>query len=493
MIVEFVGNRDYDKTLAVATKIARDFKETRFHELARRLLTELPMRRDDFRGLRLPTRAEWEAWRAKHGREDQIRYLCERLRLMNCYQDGQPSDVELFDHQYAEPCGLSTEASQSLFRGKTKVINPLEELLGNPEPVSDDVDEVGEEIKLPPIPGMNLGIRDIPVIAPFLHEDQLILSVEYWREFHPSRTVIGTRELLAWILDVASKRELVDEREWKTLNKKQIAHNIEAMIQWATERADMSETDLLLDALSDLKAGGDRWTRARSAAKELVELGERRAFPLIVHWLKHPETGNYELIRILPLLGQLDAAQAKDHAIAYLDHSELKVSLEAAMIFLKAGDEERALPYIGKSFSKANYSNISADDLEIHVAAVTRLNTPQAWDALALLFDDIGIATLVDFDSVACCRALESHGRPEGLSFYLSLLDNRETGIPLMVGWGRPIAHMFGEKLLDGYVAHDPAAKKILAATKADSEERLAATKAWLDARAGDLKKVGKP
>ncbi len=488
MLVEFVGNRDYDRALAVAARIEHDFKDTRFHQVSRRLLAELPKRRDDFHVLTLPTRGDWEAWRAKHNREEQIEFLCKRLRLMNCYQYGQPADVELFDHQYAEPCGLGIEASASLFQGKTKVINPLEELLGNPEPHSDEEDENGEEVKLPPVPGMKLGIRDVPVIARFLRDDHLILSVGYWREFHPSRTLIGTRELLAWVLRKAAKRELVDEREWGKLDEAQIAGRIDAMVAWATERSDKSGTELLLESLSDLAKGGKPWHKASNAAHELAKLGERRAFPLIVRWLKHPETDDYEVEEILPLLEQLDASQAKDHALSYLGHKRLGLRLHAAMILLKSGDAERALPVIGKAFSEANYSNTTGEELDTFAATLMKVDSPKAWAAVAMLFDDIGIATLDDFDSAVCCRALEAHGNPAGLKYFRALLDNRDTGIPNMVSWGRPIAHKFGDKLLEGYAASDEAAKRILVDTKPDSEERLVASKTWLNGRLGKLK-----
>lgn len=246
MLVEFVGNRDYNKSLAIAARIERDLGDTEFHSWARRLLAELPKRMDDFHGLSLPTRQEWDTWKANHNREEQIRFLCSRLRLMNCYQYGQPADVEWFDIQYAEPCGILEDATLGLGLGKTRVINPLEELLGNSEPRSNQEDDDGNKIPLPPIPGMNLGIRDVPVIAPFLREDNWILSVGFWRTFHPSRTMTSTRELLACLLKESAKRELVDEREWSKLDDTQISEKIDAMIAWAKVRSDKSETELLL-------------------------------------------------------------------------------------------------------------------------------------------------------------------------------------------------------------------------------------------------------
>lgn len=86
MLVAFIGRRDYEEAMSIAGKIARDFEGTRFHRLAQRLLAELPKRKEDFRELTLPSPEKWEEWRVTHSREEQIRFLCQRLRLLNCYQ-----------------------------------------------------------------------------------------------------------------------------------------------------------------------------------------------------------------------------------------------------------------------------------------------------------------------------------------------------------------------------------------------------------------------
>lgn len=227
----------------------------------------------------------------------------------------------------------------------------------------------------------------------------------------------------------------------------------------------------------------------------MVDLGERRAFPLIVRWLKHPETDDYEIKEILRFVGQLDSAETKPFATEYLNHKEPGIRLHAAMIFLKAGDVERALPVIGKAFSEANHSNVSGSEMGTWVSTVMKLEIPEACGAVAMLFDDMGIASLDTnhgFDRVACCRALEGKGNPAGLRFYRTMLDNHENGIPNLVSWGRPICHIFGEELLEGYAAHDESAKSILVITKPDSEERLTETKTWLDGRLEKLKTGGK-
>ncbi len=301
----------------------------------------------------------------------------------------------------------------------------------------------------------------------------------------------GTREIIAWVLEEAAKRELVDHREWAKLDEAEVARRIDGMIAWARERGDKSEADLLLEGLDDLANRKESWLAAWRAAEELVERGERRAFPKIARWLTMEETDGYEIEHILSTLRKLDPKLAKDLADGYLDHKALGVRMEAALILLEAGERDRALAVIGDAFAKANHSNMSAEDLRESTGIVAKENSPRAWEAIARLFDDIGIASN-DFDNVPLCRELEARGNPAGLRHYRTLLENRDTGIPNMVGWSRVIAHMFGDKLLEGYALQDPAVKKILADTKPDTETRRAATKAWLDTRLQKLDRGGK-
>src|SRR5581483_6751455 len=133
MLAAFVGDRDYTKTELRAKRLAERFAGTRFHASAARLLDELPRRRDDFDGLKLPTPTEWAAQRGPMSRREQIDFLCRRLRLLNCFQMGQPGGIWYGQAQYAEPCGISPDAAWGRNLGKTEVINPLVELAGRSE------------------------------------------------------------------------------------------------------------------------------------------------------------------------------------------------------------------------------------------------------------------------------------------------------------------------------------------------------------------------
>ena len=334
------------------------------------------------------------------------------------------------------------------------------------------------------IPGMQLGIRDVPTLAPFLREDRLILAVGFWRTFHPSRTLTGTRELLALTLRRAAKRDLVDPREWRTLDAIQVDERIGRIIAWAEGRKDKTESELLLETLEDLAKRDASWLEAGGAAFELADKHEPRAVPLLGRWLRNDKTEDSHKQEILLVMRRTDAKEAKTWAEEFLDgKGEPGARAEAAFTLLATGDRERAFQVLGKEFPKYDYSFISADYVREIVGILTKDNSSRAWDILGRLFDDSRFATLSSIDSVDLCRSLEAHGNAGGLQAYRKLLDNMETSATGMPYTGRPVAYVFGDKLLEGYASHDRAAKKILAGTRRDSEQRRKATCDWLDGR----------
>jgi hypothetical protein len=334
----------------------------------------------------------------------------------------------------------------------------------------DDEDEPAEKI-----PGMNLGIRDVPVIAPFLKDDHLLLSVGFWRSFHPSRTLTGTREILEWVLSTAAKRQLLEPDEWEELDEAQVARKIEGIIAWARERADMKPADLLLERLTESAKAKEEWFKAEDIARELVELKEPRAFPLIAGWLERVDGG--PLSEILEMLGKLDAKQAVGRAEDFLDHQDMEVRLWAGLALLAAGERAKALPVIGEVFSGVDEEETAGYRLQKALEAVVHDHSNAAWDTIARLFEGGEIQTFGGFDSVAWCRQLEARGNPAGLEYFRRLMDDANRAKPNM---NLPA---LGDGFIKGYARHDAAIRALGKRTKPASDERLAALRQWLDER----------
>jgi hypothetical protein len=273
MLVAFVGERDYAEAERLARLVAERFPQTRFHHYARRLAEELPRRRDDFDELRLPTPGEWAELKRKLSRTEQIDYLCRRMRLLNCFQTSQPGGISYTQPQYAEPRGLSENASWGSGWGKTEVINPVVELLGDDKASRWWWQEPG---------GLGLTVADIPRLAGYLRDDWLVLAVSFWRDFHPGRTLHQTRDVFAYLINRVAGQDLCKPRELERMTKHQREQHIQGLIAWAEENKGEAGTEagheagrfawwpylLLVPALAVLALGW-YWARRRREAPAL--------------------------------------------------------------------------------------------------------------------------------------------------------------------------------------------------------------------------------
>ena len=208
MLVSFAGDRDFRQTLRNAQAIDKLYPGSRFHEYAKGMIKQLPRREGDFVKLKLPTPAEWAEQKKKLTRNQQIDFLCERMRLLNCFQSGQPGGYFPDETQYAEPCGITSNASWGLHRGKTEVINPLTELVG---PINW-FDE-----RKPRPRGLELTLKDVPLLSKFLRDDWYMLIVSFWRDFHPDRNLSGTRSQFAEIINGLAHKNICKADNWGQL------------------------------------------------------------------------------------------------------------------------------------------------------------------------------------------------------------------------------------------------------------------------------------
>lgn len=181
---------------------------------------------NDFTKFRLPTRARWAELKMTMTRDEQIDFLCQRMRLLNCFQWGQPGGYDPAQQQYAEPCGLGEDAAWGGGRGKTEVINPLTELTGRLDW------RTGGKRKLR---GLRLTIKDIPRISKYLREDYFALIVSFWRDFAPDRYLTRTRELFAGIINEIAHEDICSVRGWDQLPPAEIDKEIERINKWADE------------------------------------------------------------------------------------------------------------------------------------------------------------------------------------------------------------------------------------------------------------------
>ena len=193
MLVEFSHQRDYDRTIALARHLSQPlFDGYRYQRRAKELADQLPRRRGDFRELRLPAEEEWSKLQAKLSRDEQVTYLARRLRLLNCFQWGQPGGVDFRDPQYAE--------SRKFNEQGTPVVNPYVELRS-----------------------MHLQISELPTLIPFLADENFLPTFSFWRDFHSDRTLYRVNGIVAALINEVAAGELAELKRDIELNLGYIA------------------------------------------------------------------------------------------------------------------------------------------------------------------------------------------------------------------------------------------------------------------------------
>jgi hypothetical protein len=278
MLVAFVGDRDYSRALKIAKRIVAEFPDVRFSGYARELLRQLPKRGDDFGKLSLPTPAEWSKLRQTMTRDDRIKFLCRRLRLLNCFQYGQPGGVSYADPQFREPRGISEDASWGGVGGKTIVINPYVRLTG----------KLGWTYASKTPEHLNLTVKDIGLVAAFLKERWFIPSISFWRSFHPSRTLHTTDNVICELINQAAGEELVSQDQCdQARGAKRIGPLIARLVAHAEKFKDVPARTLILQRL-DRELEGDNvyWRDVRRDAHFLAGCKDPKLLGAIERCLK---------------------------------------------------------------------------------------------------------------------------------------------------------------------------------------------------------------
>ena len=255
MLDAFSYDRDYPKAIAWGDHLAQPvFDGYAYQARGRELAAQLRERSSDFRAFSLPDSAGWDSLRRMLTRERQIGFLCERLRLINSFQWGQPGGVSLHTKQYAEASHLK-RAFDEVVNRSTVLINPLVEL---------------ERLKP--------GIQDVPALFPSLSDRRFLPTFQFWRDFDPRREMFRVGELVQGEINDIARRPLVDSDYFVGLSAREQARYRARAMEWCHDHMGRSDTDLELETLDSTNVQNVFWRTAEVLAKR----GERRAASIIL-------------------------------------------------------------------------------------------------------------------------------------------------------------------------------------------------------------------
>jgi hypothetical protein len=306
MLELFSYERDYPAALKLAEHLSKPvFDGYAYQPRAKELAAQLRKRSDDFKTFKLPTSDEWTKLRQSLSRDEQVKFLAERLRLLNCIQHGQPGDVDYGDPQFAEPGGDPEDA-------KTKrVINPFIELRK-----------------------MKLNVADLIVLAPSLADENYMLAFSYWRDFHPSRTLHRVNELVAEIVNDIAKRELAELEKFSGLDEVGQKKHIEAILDWCRANAGKSRADLLLDTIARDK----KWREVELAAMEAIRSRVPGAGSVLIE--RVPDFPDEHAV-IAELIYASKVRTAVEAAREWVKSGDNVLRFWGALILLRDGDKQQ--------------------------------------------------------------------------------------------------------------------------------------------------------
>ena len=397
MLDRFSLDRDYAETIRIARHLARpEFDGYEYQSRARELAQQLPRRATDFGSFRLPDSASWSAERRHLSREKQIAFLAERLRLLNCFQWGQPGGVAFWGPQYAEATHKKDVWSPIRHRS-APAINPWVEL-------SD----------------MKLGIDDLPALSPFVLDRNFTLTYEFWRDFNPDRTLYRVNMLVAHRIQDIAGRDLVHLDDFGKLSEAEQRERAAAVARWARAHHGWTVHQLTLDCL----ATADEWSDFVSAVNQARQDSISAAGPIVLSRMDHFGRGRSILLQDACAL---DSASAAARSRGLLQDADSEVRLAAARILLRRGGEDAARGVEGvRGLKQADPYRYWAVETFYDLLASGR---PDAVELAATALRENPYWRGGD-EAMRMAQRLFLLGRPEALSYLESQLWN-----PVTVTW----------------------------------------------------------
>jgi len=312
MLQVFSFSRDYDQALELAESLSRPlFEEYKYRDRAIELAEQLRQRKDvDFKTLTLPNKKKWAGLQATLTRPEQIKFLGDRLRLLNCFQWGQPGGVSYSDEQTAKP-SIQKKENES-------VINPFNEL--------ND---------------MKLSVAELPSLVPYLADEHFMPTFSYWRDFHPGRTFHRVNWAVAYIVDDVAKAELSDIRDYQRKGKAEKAIHIQNILKWCETNKNLSRKELVLKTIRTTKNFREFSTNVSEAtAEEYPELLDE----LKAGWVRF--SARSERQQMMEMIYRMNNPEAVSFAKLKLSNQNDAISFWAALVLIahaEKSDKEEAI------------------------------------------------------------------------------------------------------------------------------------------------------
>ena len=258
MLSAYSYEKNYQKAIAIGNHLSGDvFNGYEYQREAISLALQLKNNPEDFRMFLLPDSLDWMALKQKLNRQDQIIYLAERLRLLNCIQPGQPAWIGYGMDQFSIPYSESRKLSISYWdrNEKYEVINPYSELIK-----------------------MKLNMRETELLLPYLLSNDYIASYSYFRDFMPERTLHKVSWVVNRLLYEITNKVFFDQHNFDLLPLDQKKAEVEKIQQWCDDNAALSPEERVIKLLRTT----DKWADFQKGMQTAKEYKYDSLLPVLV-------------------------------------------------------------------------------------------------------------------------------------------------------------------------------------------------------------------
>jgi len=247
MLSAFSKDRNYQQAITFGNHLSGNiFTGYEYQKEATALTLQLNKDTGDYKSFHLPDSIEWVALKQKLNRKEQVFYLADRLRLLNCIQLSQPGgisyDMPQFSISFAEAAKLNIDYWNQNTR--YKVINPVIELLK-----------------------MKLNLRETELLLPYLLSDDYIASYSYFRDFRSERTLHKHSWVVHELLFEITNNLFFYQRSFDSLSFDKKKLEVEKIRKWCDDNASMSKEDLVINTLKTTN-DWNNFKKALATAKE---------------------------------------------------------------------------------------------------------------------------------------------------------------------------------------------------------------------------------
>jgi len=247
MLSAFSKDRDYRQAIIFGSHLSGDiFNGYKYQTDAVALTRQLKVDTGDYKSFRIPDSLEWVALKQKLNRKEQIFYLADRLRLLNCIQLSQPGGISYSAPQFSISYAGATKLKIRYKDQNTKyvVINPFIELLR-----------------------MKLDLQEMKLLLPYLLIDDYITSYSYFRDFRPERTLHKHSWVVHELIFEITNNLFFYQRSFDSLSFDKKKLEVEKIRKWCDDNASMSKEDLVLNTLKTTNDWND-FKKALATARE---------------------------------------------------------------------------------------------------------------------------------------------------------------------------------------------------------------------------------